>query len=84
MHFDTFIGIVIVLKVFRTFLFESLKHSGNLIVTPTLTFSNCILPTECIYGFCLILRIYSVYFRKQHKLIDLWDGDVLYFLCGRN
>jgi hypothetical protein len=35
-------------------------------VPPDLTISNCILPTECIYGFLTILRVNCDYFPKQH------------------
>jgi hypothetical protein len=39
-----------------TVLLNRLQHSGNLYVPPALTFNNCIFPTECIYGFRMILE----------------------------
>jgi hypothetical protein len=38
----------------------------------------CILLTECIFGFHVILRIYSDYFLKQQKPTDIYNGEVFF------
>jgi hypothetical protein len=36
----------------------------------------------CICVFHVILRMNSDHFLKQHLPVDLWNGEVLCFLCG--
>jgi hypothetical protein len=37
----------------------------------------CILPTQCIYMFRMILTIHSHYFREQNEPSDLPTGDAV-------
>jgi hypothetical protein len=39
----------------------------------------CIVSTECIYVFRMILRLKNYYFPKQHEPMDVCDGDVVCF-----
>jgi hypothetical protein len=41
---------------------------------------NCILPTQCICVFRMILTINSDYFPNQHYPVGLCSGDVMRFL----
>jgi hypothetical protein len=48
------------------------------------TLNLCILPTECIYVFRMVLTIDSDCFPKQHYPVGLCSGDVMCFLWGTN
>ena len=41
-----------------------------------------VLPTQCIYVFCVDLRINNDYFPIQHKLTGLYNRDGVYLLRG--
>ena len=41
-----------------------------------------VLPTQCIYVFCVDLRTNSDYFPIQHKQIGLYKRDTMYLLRG--
>jgi hypothetical protein len=44
----------------------------------------CILPTECLYVFDIILPANSDCFRKEHQEAGLCTGDVMCLLWGKN
>jgi hypothetical protein len=44
----------------------------------------CILPTECIYVFHIVLSIISDYFPKRHYSLCLCSRDIMCFLWGMN
>jgi hypothetical protein len=68
-----------------------LKLSGYYIYIIRFNFKKFyVLPTQCIYVFCVDLRTNSDYFTVQHKLTGLynWDGvcllrgtDCIYVFC---
>ena len=43
-----------------------------------------VLPTQCIYVFCMDLRINSDYFPVQHLLIGFYNRDGVCLLRGAN
>jgi hypothetical protein len=74
------------LQVFQVKLFFHLSFRAQwlLYVTSNLTFNYSAFCPEYIYGFRMVLTISSDYFLKQHWPVDICNGDVLCFLCGRN
>jgi hypothetical protein len=58
------------------------KPGGNYMYQIFNNWCICVLPTECIYGFHMILRVNSEYFLKQRQPVDLCNGEVWCFLCG--
>ena len=44
----------------------------------------CVLPTQCIYVFCVDLRTNSDYFTVQHKLTGFYNRDGKCLLRGTN
>ena len=43
-----------------------------------------VLPTQCIYVFCVDLRTNSDYFPMQHKLVGFYNRDGVCLLRGTN
>ena len=41
-----------------------------------------VLPTQCVYVFCVDLRTNSDYFHIQHKLVGLYNRDGVCLLRG--
>jgi hypothetical protein len=35
-----------------------------------------------MYGFCVVPTVYSSYFIKQYKPLDLYHGEMLCSVCG--
>jgi hypothetical protein len=62
-----------------------LKPSGYYIRIHTTDFNTnqfSVLPTECIYVFCVDLRTNSDYFPIQHKLTGFYNRDEVCLLSG--
>jgi hypothetical protein len=56
------------------------KHTAHCMYIITL----CILPTQCIYVFHVVLTINRDCFPKHRKVTCLRNGDAVCFLCCRN
>jgi hypothetical protein len=60
------------------------RPSVTICTTRFNTLKLCILPTQCICVFRMVLTINSHSFRKQHEQVALCSGDVVCFLWGTN
>jgi hypothetical protein len=62
----------------------SLKPSGQYIYHQLNIQQLYILPTQCIYVFCVVLRTTSDYFPIQHQLTGFYNRDIECLLHGTN
>ena len=56
--------------------FNPLKPSGHYIYHQCNIQQIDVLPTECIYGYCVDLRINSDYFTVQHYVTGFYSRDL--------
>ena len=59
-----------------------LQPSGHYMYQQFNIQQSYVLPTQCIYVFCVDLRTNSDYFHTQHQLTGFYNPDGMCLLCG--
>ena len=82
------VGCILSLKVvmahLRFFLINLLKPTGHVMHQQFNIQQLCVLPTQCIYVFCIYLRTNSDLCHLQHELIGFYNRNVKGLLRGTN